>query len=281
MSEASALPSFRSPPVGEVLLALQFQQIDLLDLRHVGPLVGLFAKKYPQFQAQPALDPVIERFDGPRSARGISINMMEAPLFPRLWLVGADGEELVQIQRDRLMHNWRQIPLGPEYPRYPRLRSEFADDWAVLDSFLRERNLGSILPTQCEVAYINQIEASGEGAGAGLHADPSSFFSFFAPSLCGHGQSHFEAVTYSSTGIARAESTRGPMMGRLYVEVTSGLNLVTKRPTYQFSLTLRGAPVAQDVDGVLRFFDFARERIVRAFAELTTAEMHKRWERVQ
>jgi len=264
-----------------VLLAAQFQQIEQLDLRHVGALAERFAQKYPNFQTQAPLEPVIERFDGPKSARGISIDMVEPSLFPRLWLVGAKGEELVQIQRDRLMHNWRHTPIGSEYPRYPRLRCEFAEDWSVLEVFLEEHKLGRLLPTQCEVSYFNQIEAVGTSSSGGIHADPSTFFSFLAPPLCGHGQSQFEAVTFSSSGVARQETDTGVITGRLFVEVTSGLNIATRKQVYQFMLTLRGAPTAQHLDSVLAFFDFARERIVRAFTELTTPEMHRKWERLQ
>jgi hypothetical protein len=67
----------------------------------------------------------------------------------------------------------------------------------------------------------------------------------------------------------------------MFVEVTSGIDPGTKRMTYQFALTVRGAPSKRDLSGVLHFFDFARARIVRAFAELTTSEMHNKWERQQ
>ena len=281
MPDASALPTYRNPPVGEVLLALQFQQIDQLDLRHVGALVGFFNKKYPHFQIQPNLEPVIERFDGSGSPRGISFRMMEPPAFPRLWLVSSEGAELLQLQRDRLMHNWRHVSSGSQYPRYPRLRTEFADDWSVLEEFLSTHALGAILPTQCEVAYFNQIEAVDAETDSGVHTDPSTIFSFFDRTLCKLGGSKFEAVTHSSTGIAREDGPSGTLMGRLYIEVISGFNSETRRPTYQFSLTLRGAPLSQDLVGVLQFFDFAHERIVRAFSALTTSDMHKIWERLQ
>lgn len=277
MPTSSPLPSFGRPPVGEVLLALQFQHLEHLTLRHVGPLVERFGSMYLHFEAQAPLPPAIERFDGLRPMRGITVDMMEVPLFPRLWLVDAKGEELVQIQRDRLMHNWRHTPIGSEYPRYPRLRDQFASDWGVVDAFVRENNLGTLLPTQCEVAYINQIEADG----GDVHDDPSKYFSFFAPSICAHGQSQFEAVSHSSSGIAQEHTDMGLLMGRLFVEVTSGINMTTKKRTYQFGLTLRGAPLAQDLASVLQFFDFARARIVRAFSELTTPEMHSNWERLQ
>lgn len=273
MPSPSPLPSFRRPPVGEVVLALQFEQLAKFDLRHVGPLVQRFGDKYPTFETQQPLPPTVERFDGPtRYARGFVFEMAETPSFPRVWLVDAKGEELVQIQRDRLMHNWRTTPNGAEYPRYPRLRGEFAADWAVMDGFVREERLGSLLPTQCEVAYINHIEVDGQ-----VHDDPSKYFSFFASPACLESQAEFEAVTYSSTGVATEPTEKGAMTGRLFVEVTSGFNTTTKEPVYQFSLSVRGAPLAQDLGSVLQFFDFARARIVKAFAELTTPEMHRKW----
>ena len=258
-------------------MGLQFEQLDQLDLRHVGQLAERFASKYPRFETQAPLDPTFERFDGPRPAQRISIEMVEPPHFPRLWLADESGEELVQLQRDRLLHNWRHTPIGSEYPRYPRLRKQFAADWAVVDSFVKEHGLGAILPTQCEVAYVNQIDADG----GGVHADPSRYFSFLGAALCVHGQSDFEAVTFSSSGVAREETDRGQLLGRLFVELTSGLNTSSRKPTYRFTLTVRGAPMVRDREGVLQFYDFARARIVRAFAELTTSDMHKQWERVQ
>lgn len=279
MLTLSPLPSFRKPPVGEVLLAIQFQQLDRLNLRHIGPLCDRFGDRYPQFEIQASLPPVVERFDGPRPIRGLSIEMMDVPTFPRLWLIDAKGEELVQLQRDRLMHNWRNTPIGSEYPRYPRLREQFLSDWKVLEAFASASQLGDLLPTQCEVVYTNQIEAD-DGSGRS-HADPSAFFSFFAAPLCNHGQSEFEAVTYSSSGVAQEAREKGTIRGRLFVELTSGVNLATRKLTYQLQLTLRGSPLSQDIGSALQFFDFARARIVRAFAALTTPEMHKKWERLQ
>lgn len=276
MTELSQLPSFRRPPLGEVVLVLQFEQLAKLDLRHIGDLASRFGDKYAKFDTHAPLDPTVERFDGPRAGRAMKIEMVDVPLFPRIWLTDISGEELVQIQRDRLMHNWRHTPIGAEYPRYPRLRDQFATDWAVLSEFIAERQLGELLPTQCEVAYVNQIEI---GSGELAHDDPSRYFSFFNPVVASYGQAEFEAVTFSMSGVAKENTARGVQVGRLFVEVTSGVNIARRKPTYQFSLTLRGAPLARDLDGVLAFFDFARQRIVRAFTELTTSGMHKVWER--
>jgi len=44
-------------------------------------------------------------------------------------------------------------------------------------------------------------------------------------------------------------------------------------------LTVRGAPQTQDSNGVFGLLDKGHEAIVRGFTSITTAEMHKVWER--
>jgi hypothetical protein len=43
----------------------------------------------------------------------------------------------------------------------------------------------------------------------------------------------------------------------------------------------RGKPLSPDVDGALRFLNIGHEWIVRGFTELTTPEMHSKWDRKQ
>lgn len=271
------LPSFRHPPVGEVVLALQFENLDKLDVRHAGALTERFHTRLPRFVAQAPLDPIFERFGEFRAAPNLSVQMVDLPLFPRLWLIDEKEAELVQIQRDRLMHNWRRMSDSEEYPRYSQLRKAFLHDWTTMSAFVGELGLGTLLPTQCEVSYVNHIDVGPLENG---YPDPSTIFSFLSPTLATHGEAAFEAATFSSSSIAKAVTSKGQeMAGRMYVELISGTNARSKRRIYQLNLTLRGAPPARDIDGVLEFFDFARERIVRGFCALTTPEMHKQWGR--
>ena len=48
---------------------------------------------------------------------------------PRFWFVNESGNELVQVQRDRFIRNWRKTEGQPGYPSYDNLREAFADDW--------------------------------------------------------------------------------------------------------------------------------------------------------
>lgn len=259
-----------------MILVLQFENLDRLSVRHAGMLAEKFEAQFPDFAVHPPLDPIIEQFDGPRFGQQVSFQLSEVPLFPRIWLVSTSGAEVVQIQRDRLMHNWRRGPNSDAtYPRYPSLREAFTKDWETLAGFLREHDLGALLPTQCEVSYVNHIDAD---SGSGGYRDPANVFSFLSPALAQLSQGSFEVVTHSSTYKVATSSPRGEqLLGRLYAELGSGVTRNRNGRVYQLSLLLRGAPASRDLDGVLEFFDFARERIVKSFADLTTDAMHKEW----
>ena len=277
MAAQSELPSFRRPPLGEMVLALQFESLAQLDIRHVGLITERFQDQFPTFAVQPPLEPTLERFDRHHAVPTFSVQMRDVPLFPRMWLMDGKNVELVQIQPDRLMHNWRRVSDADEYPRYSQLRDAFARDWARLSDVLAELHLGVLQATQCEVSYVNHIEA---GVPEGGYADPARVFTFLAPSVMHHGQADYEGVAFSSSGVAKS---RGPddegILARFFIELGSGSIARKNQLVYQLNLTVRGAPATRDLSGVLQFFDFAHERIVRGFCELTTPEMHKSWER--
>lgn len=275
MVPSGPLPSFCRPPLSEVVLALQFENLDRLDVRHLGRIAKAFESKFPGFSVLPPIEPAVERFDRHRAAARLSVQVLDAPIFPRIWLTSDGGEELVQIQRDRLMHNWRQTSNRSEYPRYSSVRDAFAWDWSTLEDSVQELGIGQLLPTQCEVSYVNRIPA---GTREGGFADPSRIFGFISSSLALHGQANYEAMTFSSTGVSTGvDQAGGVLMGRLITEIGSAVD--NEALFYGFTLTLRGAPAQRTKEGVLQFFDFAHERIVRGFAALTTPEMHIQWER--
>jgi uncharacterized protein (TIGR04255 family) len=276
MAVKTKLPSFKRPPLGEVILSLLFESLAKLDVRHAGLLADRFKERFPGFAVHPPLEPAIERFDGHRLGKQIAFQLADVPLFPRLWFIEAGGAELVQFQRDRLVHNWRaESARASSYPRYPVLRDAFASDWNVVSDFLRVHSLGELLPAQCEISYVNHIDAR---AATGGYRDPSEIFSFISPALGGVSQGQFEALTHSTSFRAAGESSSSqPLLGRLYAELVSAVSGKKGEPVYSLTLLLRGAPVGRDLDGVLDFFDFGHECIVKSFVELTTPEMHKDW----
>jgi hypothetical protein len=73
--------------------------------------------------------------------------------------------------------------------------------------------------------------------------------------------------------------TSGKTVGRLHISANPVQSQVDGTSAVLLQLSARGRPYDQSIDGVLQFLDLGHEWIVRAFAAITTPEMHDLWER--
>ncbi len=181
------------------------------------------------------------------------------------WFLRRSGDELIQFQRDRLLHNWRKVgDQTNEYPRFKQMAARFKEELRQLEGYLGSLSPQVLVINQCELSYINHIEI---GSGP---VDLGVWFRGF--SLAG--------VEADDVNIGIREVIRDDQqpVGRLTYEITTGI-----RPDGQriivLTLTTRGAPSASDIDSAMRFIAKGRELIVQRFAEITTEGAHKAWER--
>ncbi len=262
------LPEFANPPVVEVALGVQFRP--LFGLRSI-ELAGLrerWRSNYPIVQEQPPVPPTKEgTLFGPSSVQLV----VGPPLQTRLWFVSEDGAELVQLQHDRLTVNWRRISPDFHYPRYPSVRTLFERRWSELSDFVTERRLGAFAITQVELNYINAIDAVGGQLGR-----LERLIKNWQPLR----QHHLGEPEEARAALVFEIPHMGTGPVRLYVAVDPALNS-EGRPVLFLTLTIRGAPVDEALDGALRFMDEAHKHIVRSFAELTPETMHAEWDRRQ
>lgn len=269
-----ALPSFRKPPLTEVALAIQWEPLPNIGVHHLGLLWQQFRDRFPTVQHQGELSPMMERAGTSGAMNEPQIQFARAPV-PRLWFLDTNERELLQIQRDRFARNWRKIQTGDVYPRYENhIRPSFESDFNTVVQFFRDQRLGELAPNQCEVVYVNHIEPAAPWS---THAELGQIFSsgIALPALsCGAKpeQGQFELV-YSLS------NEDDEFAGRLRVSCTPGTRQADGAPIYQVRLAARGWPIGPDIAGALKFLDFGREKIVRTFAEITSTEMHKVWER--
>lgn len=273
MGRPPNLPDFRKPPVAETVLSLQFEPLTGLTAAHVGLLWGRFRHRLPIVEEQPPLQPVFERF-GPPSPPRIEVTVEQKPPVPRLWFLNEAGTELIQVQSDRFIHNWRKRQDLQPYPRYEPIRKDFRDEVETLGQFLKDEGLASVTVTQCEVTYINHIEPLGvwerhgqlETIVRGWSGLPTEGFLPEAEK----GMVHLSFVIPSQDG---------KPIGRLHAAVQPAWKKSDNSPILTLNLTARGMPIGEGIEGAFAFFDLGREWIVRGFAELTTPEMHRVWER--
>ena len=153
------LPAFEKPPVVEVICGILFHDIQGLLGAHLGDFWDKVRADYPSCKEVAPLAAVVERF-GERGA--IKVEFTDVPPMPRTWFIHKDETGIIQVQRDRFLHNWKKVSEGDEYPRYETVISLFKDRLSVFESFLAEHSFGPISPMQYELTYVNHIPV-GEG----------------------------------------------------------------------------------------------------------------------
>ena len=104
------LPDFANPPLAEVALSVQFEPLEQLRTAQIGLLWGEFRQRFPVTEEHAPLDSVIERFGVSRtSVLEPRLQMLETPPVPRVWFLNEAGTELIQVQQERFIHNWRRL----------------------------------------------------------------------------------------------------------------------------------------------------------------------------
>ena len=92
-----ALPKFNAPPVQEVVLCAYFSPLASLKAFHYGDLADLWSTGYPTVLDQ---EPLRESL----LVKG-GIELLASDPLPRAWFLSKDEEFLIQVQRDRVVHN--------------------------------------------------------------------------------------------------------------------------------------------------------------------------------
>lgn len=266
------LPDFEAPPLDEVALSVQFQPIQGLLTPHIGLLWEKYRSQFPITEQHQPLDPVIERFGHPGSP-SLKFELSKSPPSPRCWFLNKDSTELIQVQQDRFVHNWRKINESEEYPRYEHVREQFAEEMKTFCEFVRTESLGEVLPNQCEVTYINAISTEGN-----IHHGLAG--TILAPISLNYSDGFLgepENIRFSTQYVFNDEA--GEPMGRLHVSLKPAFKVSDKSPIFILNMAARGTPRGNETKDILDFFDIGREWIVRGFASITTPDMHKYWRR--
>jgi uncharacterized protein (TIGR04255 family) len=268
------LPEFTDPPVVEVALSVQFEPLTWL-LTHDLALYwsDVLGRTYTWKEA-PVLPPAFELFgiDPPPTNVGV-VFQLEAPPPHRALLFSADETDLVQVQRDRFVRNWRKATETP-YPRYKQIRTSFRDQFEAFCSFVADRERGACVPNQCEVTYVNHIPWGRAGQPT---EDLSEVLTAWTTRASDTFLGRPEQVEATAHYVMK---TAGDRVGRLHVAAQTGRRPDDLQPLLALTLTARGRPASNRIDDIMSFLDLGHEHVVRGFASLTTPAMHQRWGRI-
>ncbi len=260
----TAVPNFTEPPVVEMALGAQFRPLFTLRGITLGPLRERWRDAYPHVEEQPPLPPAIE--GGLVPGIGLQVGFGPMPNM-RHWFLNEAGTELVQLQHDRLIVNWRQADTSSAYPRYDRMRTIFEQRLADLAGFVEQQGLGSIEIVQAEANYINAVGVQPEGRG---------HLGGVLRGWVGTPDHHLGEPEEARVALAFAVPDLGRPPVRMYVNVDPAQR-GDGSPVLFMTLTVRGAPAGAGIADTLEFVDGAHEHLVQSFMELTAEPMHSAW----
>jgi hypothetical protein len=190
-------------------------------------------------------------FEGP----AIDLNM---PPLRRSWFIARQPQWLLQLQEDRIIHNWRRVHAHDEYPHFEECLAKFGGAFASFTQFCEAEKLGPVDVGQLEVTYINHIY---ENAGWRNLGDMSNVL----PDLAWRGESRKLPVPQSLTW---QTSFRLPFdFARLHISVKSALRSSDRTQVLLCELTVRGKPKDLSMEDWLLN---ARSWCVFAFADITS-----------
>lgn len=270
---ADPLPEFEQPPVSEVAISVDFSPLEGWLPAHAGLYWAQINGQYPKSETHHEASSVIEQFGDaffrPQSTRLEVIGSEELRNI-RHWFLNDSKTELVQVQRDRFIVNWRKLGSGQQYPRYAQhMRPRFLKEWTAFKGFVAQHRLGEFNVRQCEITYVNDIP---QGEGWETFPEALQLFSWV-------GLTERKFLPAPATFQVAGSYEMPQQCGRLHIAVQHMLRGVDQKQVVQLRLVARGKPNSSSDADLQAWFDRGREWIVRGFTEVTSDSAHKLWKR--
>ena len=248
MNERHRHAEFEAPPVVEVALGVVFEPA-FLDLPKIIAFWHERLSGYPRFQIQPAI------------AEGPAILSSVPPI--RCWFMDPSQVRLVQLQHDRLVFNWRKADSTTEYPHFSPVCEQLIATWESLLDFLGQQDMGAPKVKQCEVTYVDHLEAEPS---ADL-ASTSPLFEGAMRDFLGHST----LETYHTVYLLPAEQ------GELTLGLQPARRHFDGRLVNQLTTTVRSSPALAPVDDIRAALDLGHRWAVTAFLDFTSPQLQDSW----
>lgn len=263
------LPDFDSPPVDEVVIGVQFNHSAEITLNRQVAFWQRHADEFPTFSQQQPIVTVEEDVTqppGPTPVSAASIGRLLSGQTTRLWLEQQPGTWLIQVQPNMFVLNWRYR--GEPYPRFDAVLDRFTTFYTDYRSYLSGESIDLGPVTALDLTYVNWLPEVPMQEVIPMAAETR---------LSGRNVHPWPAAQAHTCLYQLIEGDTS--MGRLNVEIQTA-----KRPAdddwvngTQYQLAARMVP-EQDIDSMRQRFNFGRNAIVQAFADLVTEGARARWQ---
>ena len=261
------LPDYRSPPVVEIIAAVQFVPLPQFGMAEAITVARAF-DEYSVIDVPPALPPIVEVRPGEPPRQSFRLDLGSPPV--RLILSSQDERWLVQIQQDRIAVHERRLK---NRPSFKHVRPQVGRVAKKASAALGRELLGKAghPPELVELLYENRLPA---GEGWRTLSDLHEVLRLVAP------PSKEPDVSIEQVSVAFSSLLGSPddFAGRLHVRAEPQVELQTNATQIHLQLISHRYCRGRAVTTVLN--DCHRD-IVEGFTAVTTPQMHRVWERYQ
>lgn len=252
-----SLADYDHPPVVEVVYGVRFTPFGRWKLPHIGAFWERVAAKFPRCEHAP-----------PIGSTDIADIATGFPL-PRVWLINATEDRLVQLQSGRFLFNWRYREDIEPYPHYVTLSKEFFALFKQFREFLAEHDLGDVELLECELTYINHIREQ-EGWRFPDHLGR------VVEQVDWQDRLHQFLPRPSEMGW-HARFPFQDQSGNLSIKVNPATRVTTtgERRLLVLEISARGLPAETPLEHMKDWFSHGHEWIVHGFEDLTSEESQR------
>lgn len=263
-------PKFSNPPLIERVVTIVFEKLAAFSIGDYGLYWQKIRDEFPTSEAMPLIMPEFEQFGSFKLSQP-KLHLLPEDALPRAFFRNAEKGELIQLQPDRFSFNW--IKTSPEHC-YPHSEAVLARFFALFDTFAgfaAERQLGDIVPVQCEITNVNVIPVTDVG---------DSFVDFATvvklPELSSSASFlPLESQVAGAKHLILGDS--GEAIGRVHSIGQPSLRLATNELAYRLDIVARGAPLGPGLNGVECFFDKAISAVNGVFLSSVTQGGRQFW----
>lgn len=248
-------PDFLHPPVVEAIIGVQFEPIVGFTFAHFGLFWQHIRRQYGKIEFREPSPPIPQYANVP-------------PFLPlRAWFLDDSGAQLVQLQNDRIVYNWRKAGKA-EYPHYDNMRPVFESLWQTLMTFLNEEGFSIPGAAFCEVTYINHIGLEGIKAISPRLNESFLMLPSDPPSIA------------KDAGLAEFMETLQVPPDQIQLRLAlASISSPEQISTLQFQISALSKLATSESESVFTSLDACHRLAVRAFVEGTSETLHQLWGR--
>jgi uncharacterized protein (TIGR04255 family) len=260
---SSELAFYARSPVVEVAVGIEFLQLPGLGAVRLVGLHELWKDSFPKIQEQPALPPTAPM--NMRAGFQVQVGFQIANGLPplRVWMLNDAEDELLQVQSDRLLLNWRKA-LGSDrpYPRYAHLKEVYQQVFGEFQSHVQQSDVGTFKPHTAVVTYVNRFAL-----------DPGeSLKDAFGPL-----NPDWEGLPGGATEVRQMFPLWNWIPGDNGGQVSTVAGIDPADPTFGYLEVVTRVNLEQPGIDPMGALDSAHTAGVHTFGAVTTEKMHERW----